>query len=66
MAIWEGLRTPPKCQFLKYPALKGRVSAGGRIKNQTKNFRRQTLSEFQSRAWLDKNGGAQSLQGDRR
>ncbi len=32
MAIWEGFRTPPKCQFLKYPALKGRVSAGGRIK----------------------------------
>ncbi len=32
MAIWEGLRTPPKCQFLKYPALKGRVSAEGRMK----------------------------------
>ncbi len=31
MAIWEGLRTPPKCRFLKYPALKGRVSAGGRM-----------------------------------
>ncbi len=32
MAIWEGFRTPPKCRFLKYPALKGRVSAGGRMK----------------------------------
>ncbi len=31
MAIWEGVRTPPKCRFLKYPALKGRVSAGGRM-----------------------------------
>ncbi len=36
MAIWEGLRTPPKCRFLKYPALKGRVSAGGRI-NMARN-----------------------------
>ncbi len=32
MAIWERFRTPPKCRFLKYPALKGRVSAGGRMK----------------------------------
>ncbi len=26
-----GVSTPPKCRFLKYPALKGGVSAGGRI-----------------------------------
>ncbi len=44
MAIWEELRTPPKCQFLKYPALKGRVSAGGRMK--LKFFRKPPTSEL--------------------
>ncbi len=40
-----GASNPPKCQFLKHPALKGRVSAGGRMKPlfEVKNLRKEFL-----------------------
>jgi uncharacterized protein len=44
---WRGLRLHTSAKpFLKYPALNGWVSAGGRIKNQNTQVRRQTRAKM--------------------